>query len=139
MSSVLSHEVYHPSVGDAFGELFVLQQISQLPPESVLRILQTIPTPLLRQALKGCGAAAAERRAEPRRKVLRGAKVMHGGRLLLEVQLRDVSQGGCRIWTRRPEHVPERFSLLIVGEASERDCELRWRDGEEMGVRFRGR
>ena len=139
MSNLLSHEVYHPSIGDAFGELLVLEQISQLPPDSILRILQTIPAPLLRHALAGSGDAMEERRMETRRKVLRGAKVMCAGHLVLEVQLRDISEGGCRIWTRWPEEVPDRFTLRIVGEAGEMDCELRWRDGEEMGVRFLGR
>jgi hypothetical protein len=143
MSNVLSHEVYHPSVGHAFGELFVLEQISQLPPDSILRILQSIPEPLLRHALQAAqGAepqpAAEERRAFTRRKVLRGGQVMSGGRLRLEVQLRDISEGGCRIWTRTPSAVPERFTLRIVGIAGDRACELRWRDGEEMGVRFLG-
>jgi hypothetical protein len=136
MSNLLSHEVYHPSIGDAFGELLVLEQISQLPPDSILRILQTIPKPLLRHALAGSGEAAEERRSQSRRKVLRGARLLCGGQLVLEVQLRDISEGGCRIWTRRPEEVPDRFTLRIVGEAGERDCELRWRDGEEMGIRF---
>ena len=40
MTTVLSHEAYHHSVGWAFGELLVLEQMSQLPPDSVLRVLQ---------------------------------------------------------------------------------------------------
>lgn len=143
MTTVLSHEAFHASVGHAFGELFVLEQISQLPPDSILRILQTIPEQLLREALAG-GApavpqapeAAGERRAFARRKVLRGGQVMREGRLLLEVQLRDISEGGCRIWTRRPEQVPDRFTIRIVGIEGERPCEVRWRAGEELGIRF---
>jgi hypothetical protein len=141
MTTVLSHEAFHHSVGHAFGELFVLEQISQLPPENVLRILQTIPEPLLRRALVGCGGPApqageAEGRAFPRRKVLRGAKVLCEGRVLLEVQLRDISEGGCRIWTRRLSEVPDHFTIKIVGIPGERACEVRWRSGEELGVRF---
>lgn len=141
MTRVLSHEAFHHSVGHAFGELFVLEQISQLPPENVLRILQTIPEPLLRRALEGCGGPApqageAEGRAFPRRKVLRGAKVLCEGRVLLEVQLRDISEGGCRIWTRRLSEVPDHFTIRIVGIAGERACEVRWRSEEELGVRF---
>jgi hypothetical protein len=142
MTTVLSHEAFHQSVGHAFGELFVLEQISQLPPESVLRILQTIPAPLLLRALAGCGtpsapqAAQAERRAFSRRKVLRGAQLLREGRLLLEIQLRDISEGGCRIWTRRLSEVPDHFTIRIVGIAGERACEVRWRSEEELGVRF---
>jgi hypothetical protein len=56
MTSILSHNVFHPSIGHAFGELFVLDQISLLPPDSILRILKTIPEPLLRDALAAGGA-----------------------------------------------------------------------------------
>lgn len=143
MTTVLSHEAFHASVGHAFGELLVMEQISQLPPDSILRILQTIPEPLLREALAGCAAAvpqaleaAGERRAFPRRKVLRGGQLLREGRLLLEVQLRDISEGGCRIWTRRPEQVPDRFTIRIVGVEGDRPCEVRWRSEEELGVRF---
>jgi hypothetical protein len=141
MTTVLSHDAFHHSVGHAFGELFVLEQISQLPPENVLRILQTIPEPLLRQALAGSvesapRAAEAERRDLRRRKVLRGAKVLRAGRVLLEVQLRDISEGGCRIWSRRLSEVPDHFTIRIVGIPGERACEVRWRSGEELGVRF---
>jgi len=143
MTTVLSHEAFHASVGHAFGELLVMEQISQLPPDSILRILKTIPEPLLREALAGCaaavpeaGEAAGERRASPRRKVLRGGQVMREGRLLIEVQLRDISEGGCRIWTLRHAEVPDHFTIRSVGLAGERACEVRWRSEEELGVRF---
>jgi hypothetical protein len=145
MSSVLSHEAFHHSVGFAFGELLVLEQISQLPAESVLRVLKSIPEPLLQQALAGLGAAVppdqddpAERRASPRRKVLRGGQVIQG-QTILEVQVRDISEGGCRIWSRHPSAVPDHFTLRIVGVYGERHCEVRWRSDDELGLRFLNR
>ena len=139
MTTVLSHEAYHHSVGWAFGELLVLEQMSQLPPDSVLRVLQSIPQPLLRHALASGEAAAevkAERRASPRRKVLRGARVMVAGAAVAEVQVRDISEGGCRIWSRQPSCVPDRFTIRIVGFGGQRPCAVRWRAGEEIGVEF---
>jgi hypothetical protein len=68
--------------------------------------------------------------------VLRGAKVLREGRVLLEVQVRDISEGGCRIWTRRLSEVPDHFTIRIVGIRGERACEVRWRAEEELGVRF---
>lgn len=154
MTTVLSHEAFHESVGFAFGELRVLEQMSQLPAESILRILQSIPAPLLLQALAGRHAVASkprarsnshapqaapaekgERRAAPRRKVLRGGQVIHAG-TVLEVQVRDISDGGCRIWSRRPSEVPDHFTIRIVGVSGERTCSVRWRSGEEIGVAF---
>ena len=141
MSTVLSHEAFHESVGHAFNELVVLEQLSQLPPDAVLRVLQSIPEHLLRQAL---GAAAPqpdpapqERRAYPRRPVLRGGKlILNHGRNLLDVQVRDISEGGCRIRTGNPALLPDRFTIRIVGLSGERPCEVRWRSEQELGVRF---
>lgn len=141
MSTVLSHEAFHPSVGIAFDEMLVREQLSHLPADSVVRILQSIPEHLLRDALgRGSGPAAApaerERRSETRRKVLRGAKVTSPGAPLREVQVRDISTGGCRIWSRSIASLPDRFTIRIVGVAGERRCEVRWRAGDELGVRF---
>lgn len=141
MSTVLSHEAFHRSVGLAFDELVVREQISQLPAESVLRILQSIPKDLLREALAE-GSTLDERpqlqdrRSEPRRKVLRGARVTSPGQPPREVQVRDISSGGCRIWSRDIASLPDRFSIRIVGVAGERRCDVRWRAGEELGVKF---
>lgn len=142
MSTVLSHEAFHHSVGFAFDELVLLEQISQLPADSVLRILQSIPMPLLRQALAVRAQSAQpaaerdKRRSEPRRKVLRGAQVVCPGHPLCHVQVRDISAGGCRIWSRTIAEVPDRFAIRIVGVEGVRRCEVRWRLGDELGLRF---
>jgi hypothetical protein len=134
MSSVLSHEVFDPSVGHAFGEMFVLEQISQLPDESVLRILQTIPDPLLQRAVEVRQPPPAAQGKG--RKVLRGAKIIAGGQLVMEVQVREIFAGGCRIWTRAPSSVPERFTIRIIGFPGEQHCKVHWRAGEELGLQF---
>ena len=142
MSTVLSHDAFHESVGHAFNELLVLEQLSQLPPDAILRVLQSIPEALLRQAL--CAAALPqpaakpeERRAYPRRPVLRGGKlILNHGRTLLDVQVRDLSEGGCRIRTGNPALLPGTFTIRIVGLSGERPCEVRWRSEQELGVRF---
>jgi hypothetical protein len=144
MSTVLSHEAFHPSVGFAFDELLLLEQMSRLPPDSIIRLLQSIPEPMLRDALAARApmadaSAPRERRLEPRRKVLRGARVTIPGEPVREVQVRDISTGGCRIWSRHIASLPDRFTIRIVGIAGERRCEVRWRYGEELGVRFRER
>jgi len=149
MTSILSHDAFHESIAHAFSELLVLEQLSQLTPDSLLRVLQSIPKPLLRQALgeDAAGeevvvhaqqeAAPQDQRAHPRRKVLRGGKLFLGHRgNTLDVQVRDVSDGGCRIGFRHPSLLPQRFTIRIVGFDGERDCEVRWRSEEELGVAF---
>lgn len=134
MTTVLSHEAFHHSVGHAFGELFVLEQLSQLPDDSVLRILQTIPAPLLRRAVEDRQLPPAAQGKG--RKVLRGAKLFAEGRLVMEVQVREIFAGGCRIWTRAPACVPERFTMRIIGFPGEPRCKVDWRAGEELGLQF---
>ena len=146
MTTVLSHDTFHPSVALAFDELLLLAQISQLPEEAVLRMLQSFPEPLLRKALaaqaqpiRAVHEGPGERRAEPRRKVLRGGRVMdQHGATLVEVQVREISESGCRIWSRTPAAVPDRFVIRIVGVDRQRQCEVRWREGEELGLSFTG-
>ena len=148
MTTLLSHDTFHDSVGHAFNELLVLEQMSRLPADSVLRILQSIPKPLLQQALTGLPVQAEvaapatglrEQRAFPRRKVLRGGRLMQDRpNGTMDVQVRDISEGGCRIGTRDTEAVADRFLLRIVGFEGERMCEVRWRNDQELGVRFLG-
>jgi hypothetical protein len=133
MTTILSHDAFNASISHAFGELLVLEQISQLPPESVLRVLQSFPRALLEQAL---AEPEPQRPAAPRRKVLRGGKVMLGGAVILEVQLREIGEDGGLIWTRWPDEVPEQFSLRIVGIDGEKRCRVAKRAGEEIDVRF---
>ena len=155
MTSLLFQDAFHASVGHAFDEMLLLEQMSRLPPDAILRILQSIPEPLLRHALETRAeqarapehpgavprpvqrSAPVEKRAFPRRKVLRGGRLMqHRPNGTLDVQVRDISAGGCRIGTHAPSVVADRFLLRIVGFDGERDCEVRWRSEEELGVRF---
>ena len=59
MTSLLSHEAFHESVGHSFDELLMLDQMSRLPAESIARVLQSIPEPLLQQAMASRQGAAA--------------------------------------------------------------------------------
>jgi len=49
----------------------------------------------------------------------------------------DVSQTGARLIARDPEQIGDEFLLrLAVGRQAQRHCEVVWRDGATMGVRF---
>lgn len=49
----------------------------------------------------------------------------------------DVSQTGARLIARDPDQIGEEFLLrLAVGRQAQRHCEVVWRDGATMGVRF---
>lgn len=138
LTSLFSHDTFHTSVGHAFDELLAQEQLSRLPDENLLRVLQTIPQPLLLQAL-ALTKTSARPQPKPRRKMLRGAKVLQNGVCLLEVQVRELGEDGCRVWTRRPEDVPERFTLRIVGFEGLKNCAVSRRFGEELELRFLSR
>ena len=153
--SVLSHGAFHQSIGFAFNEMVLLEQLSQLPPENILRVLQSIPRPLLERALAGQAPAdiplqhtpvaqwpevppsIAEQRRFPRQNVLRGAQVSFGRQhSVVNVQVLDLSEGGCRIGLDDPSRLPDLFSVRIVGVSGERSCEVCWRAAHELGVAF---
>lgn len=154
MSTVLSHEAFHEDVGHAFNELRALQQIAELPTDSILRILKSIPSPLLRKALEAqegvpdlalaasiMALDASENDSETRRdlrnRVLRGGKVIYNNRhSLMDAQVRDLSSSGCRIRVASAAHLPAFFSMVITGVVGEKTCEVRWRSDCEVGVRF---
>jgi hypothetical protein len=72
-----------------------------------------------------------------RHEVQRSARlILNGRRNGLDVQLRDISEDGCRIRTPNAALLPVRFGILIEGMAGEIACELRWRSGSEAGIRF---
>ena len=155
MTTLLSHEAFHESIGHAFDELLALEQISRLPMDGILRVLQSIPEPLLLRALAGLREPAAavpppaaeapvpvpvqedEQRSQPRRKVLRGGRIIDERRnSALEVQITEISDTGCRIRSREAAVLPPFFALRIVGIGGEKSCEVRWRNAGELGVRF---
>jgi len=51
--------------------------------------------------------------------------------------LRDISVGGARLQLKAPSNIPTYFMLILPAEGIERSCTLVWKDGEQIGVRFR--
>lgn len=53
MASPRRPERVHPDLHLAFAELLAIHEMSRLPEESLVRVLQTIPIAVLRRALAG--------------------------------------------------------------------------------------
>lgn len=64
MTTLFSHDAYHDDVGHAFNELLLMEQLSRVPEASLVRILQSFPAPLLKQALEP--AAGDDQRSFPK-------------------------------------------------------------------------
>ncbi len=50
----------------------------------------------------------------------------------------DVSETGARVILKKPDDVPEQFTLLLGTQgAAPRHCRVVWREGPELGLEFR--
>ncbi|GGA97853.1 hypothetical protein GCM10011491_27630 [Brucella endophytica] len=59
------------------------------------------------------------------------------GRFLIECQLHDIAGGGAKLRVADPRKVPDRFWLFDDFYARALIAEAVWREGLELGVRFR--
>jgi hypothetical protein len=54
-----------------------------------------------------------------------------------ECQVMDISKNGAKIVVGFPSHVPQRFELAFLQDATKRQaCEVIWRRGKMIGVQF---
>ena len=78
----------------------------------------------------------ADRRVDPRKRTLQKGQLFYlDSGAAVECVVLDVSDSGARL---RPIDVlscPARFRLRMPDESS-RQCEVAWRDGQDIGVRF---
>ncbi len=84
-------------------------------------------------------AMADERRRERRYTINRIAKYQaDAGTLPRDCMITDISKQGARLFADGVE-VPDQFHLLISGEnGTRRECQVVWRLGGEIGVKFIG-
>lgn len=52
------------------------------------------------------------------------------------VVLRDASEAGVRLRVLRQIEVPDRFKLSVPMEKIDAECQVLWRRGKDIGVRF---
>ena len=78
-----------------------------------------------------------ERRANPRMRALKGAKIfLPGHRSTVECQVRNVSPAGAKLTLVSTVSVPDRFDLKLDQSDDLQPCQVAWRSLTEMGVRF---
>jgi hypothetical protein len=84
-------------------------------------------------------ALADDRRRERRHAINRIAKYQaDAGTLPRDCMITDISKQGARLFADGVE-VPDQFHLLISGEnGTRRECQVVWRLGGEIGVKFVG-
>ncbi|NMG41336.1 hypothetical protein GRZ55_18995 [Chelativorans sp. ZYF759] len=93
--------------------------------------------PITERSIAIDGEIFADRRAEGRRRVLKGARLeFNQGYGAMECVLRNQSDRGARLVLGDTMGVPARFDLVIAGEEGVRTARVRWRTGEAVGIDF---
>jgi hypothetical protein len=78
-----------------------------------------------------------EARIAPRRRTLKSGKVAYNDRhVTIECTLRDMSATGARLRVSGSVTAPDTFELLIPLDGLEANCQVVWRSGADLGVRF---
>lgn len=78
-----------------------------------------------------------ERRREPRRRTVMGARVVFNDRFsTMDCRVRDIGPSGARLRFGGPPIVPSHFELRIIDRDEIRRARRVWTDGRDMGVAF---
>ncbi len=80
-----------------------------------------------------------EQRAAPRRRVLKGGKVAFNERhCSIPCTIRNISATGALLKSEHSVNIPDTFDLIIEIDGIEASCEVVWRRGNELGIKFLG-
>lgn len=80
-----------------------------------------------------------EQRRAPRRRTLKaGIAAYADRRCTVGCTVRDISATGARLKSEGSVNIPDTFVLIIELDGLEAACEVVWRRGTELGVRFVG-
>jgi hypothetical protein len=77
------------------------------------------------------------RRRETRRPVSLLGQVVTNSTTPVFCRVLDVSAGGARLKSAHAESLPDTFELELPSEKVARTSEVRWRDGGQVGVKFK--
>ena len=119
--------------GEADELLLRLQSLSA---EAQIGVLRSMGREMLQAALD-CPSSGSNRRSTARKKVLRTGKVIYNNKsCVVDCQVRDLSDTGCRIRVASSASLPRHFQIAILGTDRTRECEAMWRTAGEVGVQF---
>ena len=83
------------------------------------------------------GNGAAERRASPRRRTYKVARMgFGGGRAVINCLIRNLSETGACLGVESPVGVPDEFNLVFESGEPSRMCRVMWRKAKLIGVAF---
>ncbi len=78
-----------------------------------------------------------ERRREPRRRVLKEARIIFNNRFsTVNAAVRDISSSGCRLKLHQSFALPKSFTIAFPSVGLERPARLVWQFEEHVGAEF---
>lgn len=76
-------------------------------------------------------------REHQRRRVIKGGVIAFSNRrITVPCMVRDISDAGARLKVDRASEIPDTFDLLVDLDGCEYECEVMWREDNQIGVRF---
>ncbi len=80
---------------------------------------------------------AENKRQAPRKRVLRGGKIIFGNLMsTFECKMRNVSDTGALLMVDNAANIPDAFFLAIDFQPGRRPCRVAWRKVNQLGVEF---
>jgi PilZ domain len=80
---------------------------------------------------------ANEGRIAPRRRMLKSGKIAYSERhVTIDCLVRDMSATGARLKVEGSVSAPDTFELLIPLDGLEANCQVVWRAGVDLGIKF---
>lgn len=80
---------------------------------------------------------ANEHRVARRQRVLKTGKILMPNNLsVIDCKVRDLSESGARIICGDQVSVPNAFRFIIPADNQQRNAEVKWRRGTEIGIQF---
>ena len=113
-----------------------LRMLTSLPVDALVRVLRSVHEDLLKQAL---APNDSSKRSRTRQRTLRSGKIIYNNQTcVMDCQIRDMSEGGCRVRVANTANLPRHFDIQITGRRERQLCEVKWRSPQELGVQFIG-
>ena len=84
------------------------------------------------------GGKEPDRRALPRRRALKEAKVILSDWTVIDCLIRDITESGAKVAFAGVTELPAEFRLMIVAQNLIVPVELEWQRGLDAGVRLTG-
>lgn len=128
----------------------ILRTLQALPPDQIHAVLRQLDPRLLLDALQSSlpqqspavpkhdasPAARSEKHGAPMRVLKSGKLIYNNSNSVVDCQIREISESGCRIRVENSMGIPEHPMLQILDGKTKRQCQVAWKKLEEIGLEF---